>query len=870
MLLVKEFGSLEAIEKKISFLSIDTDTGFSSRYDPKYYMGTDISLRENEKYHIRVNDSDKRLLKERGYHKMLPPLAPDIDKNDFAKGAGGNRSFGRLAFFFHAAGIKRKLDEVISKIRAGVDDFNVIILTSFLGGTGSGTFIDACYLAGHCIKSEQFNPILYAVIGFPVDGKNDIGDYRKVNVFSALTELEFYNITGNFFDADYDGLRIESKTQPAKFTYLINHKNKDGKLLCDIKTTKGTEIYKKIAEHIFYTHIFKESADIIRGLRVDYRGMLFDSPTGLSQKYLTFGISSLEIPVENIYDAYIRRIAAEIIKEGLSKAEKEPFAVKEIIEDIRKQMTIQSPEERFKAIFKFLEEEEKKDREKKHVRADIDRHLQELIDELQDKYGSEIKENPEYAEINRRNIKQTDIISTIYSERVEGFVNRFFKDDKFKTGLYFLETVTEEVDKAVRDFEELCRRYTKDRNQLYKDIVNKVRVIRDEINLPLADVKWHIGELKKIIDRYYKVSSDLIQYTITVELTKKIKERVEDKMKEIETKIFPMLMEEGEKLLRKYNDVQKDIIEVYGIDIDNNFTSEFKDKLHERVSLAFDISGSHVDDAIEHVLKDQSIKADAISRIREIFSIDRYVKDLQKTHNKNIKEIISFHEKDASLLLELTGVDSKSEAERDPEKDSLRFCFTPKGELKVKDNMMEFEKNIKDKFTAPNRIIFVKEESSFPLKCLSFFDEYKGCYDKEYGRAHTVRDKYDKYIDIKIKTSESKSVQPLSTAKKEKLNEFQLVHIGQALGIAKVDKDGAIQAIYDEVGKEILMFDELELPLPEHEKFERLHERVLSEISKKFDTVKEKIKEYMLSNKTNTELYTKLYKELIDNFIKKY
>lgn len=888
MLLVKEFGSLQSLNKKIAFLAIDTDKGFSPRNQPIRYMGLDISLGEHEKHQLVVDAGEKAIIKERGYDKLIPPEAPDFDKNIFSEGAGGNRSFGRLAFFMHASRLKKRFDEVISTVRQGTNQYNVILLTSLMGGTGSGTFVDACYLAGHCVDSEKYYPILYAIIGYPCDGKFDIGESRKINVFSALTELEFFNSKENIFEANYDGLEIKSSELPTRFTYLVNHINYAGNPIYGEKM--GVELYDKIAQHIYYTQIFQESANKIISLRRDYKAKLQDSPLGFSQKYLAFGTSLLEIPIEKICEAYICRTTAEIIREGLQKSDKESFLITHILTDIKNILSIQFPEERFRTVHKQMEDEEKKEREKPLVRNDIKNYLKDFVYELENKYGSAAKQNPEYLESNRRDIlTRLDIINGIYLSRVESIVKKFLSEDKFKTGFEFLDTAIKELDKQIVDFDRLRQDYTKDRDKNYNDTSTKIKVIRDEIKVPLADLKWHIDELKKITQKYYKISADVIEYTIALEVLRKIKKRAEERKRELERETLPTLSEESEKLLGKYEAVKKEAQKEYEINIDDNFTSEFKDSLQEKISRTFDISNTAVDISVENILNNYEIRIAGINRLREIFTIDKYVDNLQRNLHKDIKTIIADREEDASLLLQLTGETLKSLVKgKDDSKDSLRFCFAPIQDIKIKSETKEF-RNKENVLTEPQRIIFVKEEAGFPLNCISFFNSYKKNYEQGYRSAHTVRDIFDNYLDKKLKRKEidintsieesavserkgtsEESSQLAVPAKRIELNNFQLLQIGRALEIIEINKDGHIQTIYDQFGIEVSFFDEMGIPLSEDKKLKILNERIQSELNNNQSVISNKIIEYMkLADKSNARLYSQLYKELIDDFLKK-
>ncbi len=917
-LIVREFGSLQSVHNAIPFLSLDTFSDFAStQQESKLYMGEDISLREGvEVYRLALGDGDKRLVQELGYDKELPQ-GDAFQKHDFSQGAGGWRSYGRLAFRYWAKEIQKEFGKLIGKVKAGTSEpFKVIVVGSFMGGTGSGAFIDCCYLLRDQLKGyKDAKTVLYGIIGLPYGG-GVIDDERKVNVFASLSELEYFNSKGTEFKGSYNGLEICSGGTPANYVYLVNHETSDGMLLGG-PNHDNKDVYNKVAEHIFYGHTLKITASPVEGKRNDFIGMMDESPKGLAQNYVTPGISVLEIPIEQIYKAYIYKLCADIVSNGLKhQGDKEPVAVATMLAGLVKD--VENPWDVFSnEIDKHKTEESEKKREKRPVRQDTKKVIELFVDSLTSKYGSEQKDNPGLLEFALKQSVTQSNINAVYEEHVEQRLNGFMKNEKFGTAQLFLEKLAE----AIKNQSTLCAKnkesYTKDRNALYRKILERTAVIRDEIlSVSLDDITWHIGELKELVRQYYDFSNNLIKDSVTDEFLKKLGARIKSGLDNLADEVIPALKNKADEWRRKYEATKADISKEYGLDIDDGLvSSKFSEDVEEKIRLLLSITADGIHDQLNDETIDKKIGGNAnlketgIGHLKSYFDLDRFLMDRERNQSIGVEESIRKHVKESAPLLMLNGLHVEDTAYRSQEKDSLTMTFAPKKDMRTKEKIRNIAGVRLDEWLADsNKIVFLREEAVFPLSCISFISEYRKVYEtrgKERKSAynHTVKDIYDGFLcrklDGKGDTREvsgmvkegqeekgPKIVEPKKTdslqfnkseppvvARTAQLNEFQLLHIGIACGLVKQADSAPVTErflLIDEFGLDVPLFDEAGYPLPAERKFLALEKLVNSRITANIDEVKARLKEYVSAQdiKVSRQEFSRLYSELVEGFLR--
>lgn len=166
-----------------------------------------------------------------------------ISMKDAAHGAGGIRQIGRFLLVDKAAGLYTKLRVTIEAAlrEADSDMLDIHICAGISGGTGSGTFLDVCYLLRKVLddmgKSEasvsgyfflpDVNLSVPEVLSDPL-----ISSYIRVNGYCALQELDYcMNFDKNLdsFVMNYGFDRIDDHRAPVDLCYLVSTTDAEGK-----------------------------------------------------------------------------------------------------------------------------------------------------------------------------------------------------------------------------------------------------------------------------------------------------------------------------------------------------------------------------------------------------------------------------------------------------------------------------------------------------------------------------------------------------------------------------------------------------------------------------------------------------------------
>lgn len=331
-MIVERYGALDQLPI-VSFLHADTASE-DSKLTPTRVLGQDIGLTQRERITLKmptISDGGAAYLASRNEIREWFPPSLRID-HDFALGAGAVRSYGRIALAENAQQFEVTLRECIKRVNdddrrryvakqwgaevdAGID---VYLVCSLLGGTGSGTFLDAAYLARHVVKTFHDNT---QVLGFLIiGGGSSIDSNNLANCYSALKELSYYSTVAlrynetqrSGFDVQYPRLdqRLESKGEPPfTFCYLATNFNEQHTQF------RKEELFELTAQNIFleFTPGVAASKRGIRNNIAAHGYSELDGQLGQAQSFLSFGISTIEFPALRVQDCLAYRLAGEAL-----------------------------------------------------------------------------------------------------------------------------------------------------------------------------------------------------------------------------------------------------------------------------------------------------------------------------------------------------------------------------------------------------------------------------------------------------------------------------------------------------------------------------------------------------------------------------
>ena len=230
----------------IQFLAIDSDTTDIDQMRGK------AKLDKDQDFFSINNPNLTAALKAKNQVKGNAALNwMDIDKiNNLlsTQGAGGVRQVGRFLLISKAGALEKTIE---SKCRQALEGMNgpnldVYIFAGISGGTGSGCFLDTCYIVQKALE-EIGNAASSNVMGFfflpdVVTSKPQVASdptkvkYNSSNGYAAMKELDYLMSLkdgDDWFRQNYSAFKIETQEPPVKMCHLISATKADGSIVAN-------------------------------------------------------------------------------------------------------------------------------------------------------------------------------------------------------------------------------------------------------------------------------------------------------------------------------------------------------------------------------------------------------------------------------------------------------------------------------------------------------------------------------------------------------------------------------------------------------------------------------------------------------------
>ena len=230
---------------KIRFLAVDSDKN-SLKADEKinslnesteFFKLSTTSLSELLKNaETTFNGPEYKWLKTANVEKGIKGIKILSAK----AGAGGVRQVGRLLMMQKSADFVEKLQRLISSAIEGTkssdSDVNIHVFTGMGGGTGSGIFLDTCYLIREAVRraAPQGEVAIFGYFFLPdvnlsipeVQKSKIISDFIQANGFAAMKELDYcmnFEDNGGSWNQQYQGFHIgPDQEPPVDIAHLIS------------------------------------------------------------------------------------------------------------------------------------------------------------------------------------------------------------------------------------------------------------------------------------------------------------------------------------------------------------------------------------------------------------------------------------------------------------------------------------------------------------------------------------------------------------------------------------------------------------------------------------------------------------------------
>lgn len=239
-------------------------------------------------------------------------------------GAGGVRQVGRYLLISKAATLYNMIKAKCTEALSGLDTakLDVYIFAGISGGTGSGCFLDTCYIVRQVLKDAGWDS-RSQVMGFfflpdVVTSKTDVAakpaavKWNNSNGYAAMKELDYLmslKCGHDRFYQNYGSFKIDTQDPPVDMCHLLSAVKSDGSVL-----NNGFGYCINVAADYVMSYLAQvELGSVEAGSAADkgltMRGHLSNVANGVSQlqrkyganlSYHVLGASNAEIPMTQI------------------------------------------------------------------------------------------------------------------------------------------------------------------------------------------------------------------------------------------------------------------------------------------------------------------------------------------------------------------------------------------------------------------------------------------------------------------------------------------------------------------------------------------------------------------------------------------
>ncbi len=238
-------------------------------------------------------------------------------------GAGGIRQMGRFMLFMNIQRVYEAISNAINDAMKGLQAggrVNIHILAGLSGGTGSGAFIDVCYLVRKVLEHNGWDGKIFGYFFLPdvviakpqVRGNALKEQINRRNGYAAFRELDYLmglDLADDEFRQQYGGTIGEVRTQkpPVDLAHLISATDTEGNI-----PVKGFEYsLNVVADYImaYLAHVELDGAKVGEDGGLTMEGHLANIVAGISEinirsganyRYTILGASNAEVPFSQI------------------------------------------------------------------------------------------------------------------------------------------------------------------------------------------------------------------------------------------------------------------------------------------------------------------------------------------------------------------------------------------------------------------------------------------------------------------------------------------------------------------------------------------------------------------------------------------
>lgn len=328
----------KGVPPAIKLIAFDTDTQRSTTGA----IGPIAALHVPSEFKHLTATGVRRLLQLREIQAWAPPL-DKWDLSDIVSGTGQRRASGRLALFNNALAVYNTLKNTIAQVK-GVDvkdimelwpefqiaepthtPVEVYVVASLAGGTGSGMLLDIGFMVRDIIGEEGPDRIIGIFLLPGIFTSFPASDFARGNAYAALKELDFWLDTLTETEVEYPGgIRIKwggPLRKPYNFVYLLDNVNEAGAVVNKLETmlyfiARGIFLHMTIQSHELSAFWSNLNSILQQGGANLWPA---ESRSPKVPRYMSFGISTLQIPLERHIEQNVDKILVDRLKELIGK-----------------------------------------------------------------------------------------------------------------------------------------------------------------------------------------------------------------------------------------------------------------------------------------------------------------------------------------------------------------------------------------------------------------------------------------------------------------------------------------------------------------------------------------------------------------------
>ena len=289
----------------IQFLAIDSDETAIDSMRGKARLNKATEFFSIGNPHLKAALSGKDII------KSTPTLNwMEIDRiNGLGsfQGAGGVRQVGRYLLMGKAAALKVRIEEKCITALRGLasPSLNIYIFAGISGGTGSGCFLDTCYIVRKVLEDRGWT-LDGNITGFfflpdvVVTSRPELAcnpacvAFNQANGYAALKELDYLMDLKSALDSfqqNYGAFWVDTQEPPVDFCHLISSTRADG-------TAMEKGFTEAIEQSTDYALACLEHTELSSRLKVLFSKSIAMLPhkNGANRSYITFETTRAAIP----------------------------------------------------------------------------------------------------------------------------------------------------------------------------------------------------------------------------------------------------------------------------------------------------------------------------------------------------------------------------------------------------------------------------------------------------------------------------------------------------------------------------------------------------------------------------------------------